>query len=146
MEAQNILKGTRAARIVDSSHEGTGRKPIFGTDRRYRKLFPSLFGSGRGGTRSMHPFLIDWEPSRRHLRTFAWSLALVLALLSWWCGGSVAGLSLRWCAAAIFALGAVRPRLFRLLFVLSVLSLYALAWALQAIRILPARRQDSSVG
>jgi hypothetical protein len=88
----------------------------------------------------MHPILIDWEPTRRHLRTFAWSFALGLALLSWWCAGTGAALLLRWTAAVAFALGAVSPGLFRLPFVVLFLFVYSAAWPVRAIRLTTARR------
>jgi ABC-type uncharacterized transport system permease subunit len=95
----------------------------------------------------MHPFFIDWEPSRRHLRTFAWSIALAIGLVAWWFADTNAGLVLRVIAAAVFALGTVRPRLFRFPFVLLAACLCGLAWAIRATTFgpAPAPRQDDPV-
>jgi hypothetical protein len=52
------------------------------------------------------------RPSRRHLRHYAWAIALILAVFAWQQGSSPVGWSLRLAAAIVFALGTVLPNLF----------------------------------
>lgn len=88
---------------------------------------------------------LDWQPSRRQLRQFAWGTALFLAVLSWPGGDSYWSLSLRLAAALLFAIGTVLPSVLRWPYLSLLLVLCLFVWffhrILQAFSLSPAPRR-----
>jgi len=84
----------------------------------------------------MHPFRLNWDPPRRHLRAVAWLVAVLLAVLAVFYESTAAGWTLRLSAAALFAIGTVLPRTLRWPYILLLITLYPLLWILK--RVLPA--------
>jgi hypothetical protein len=73
-------------------------------------------------------FNTEWNPSRRQLRHFVWTAALVLAFIAWRWPGPFGALVLRLVAALLFALGTVWPPLFRWLYRSLLVVTYPLSW------------------
>lgn len=76
----------------------------------------------------MLPDAIDRNPSRRHLRSFAWMTALVLVAVSWRLDSLGLSLALWLAGASVFALGTVWPAAFRWWYVALVVLTYPLGW------------------
>jgi hypothetical protein len=76
---------------------------------------------------------VVWNPSRRHLRYFAWALALVLVGLTLAGTSPSAAWSLRLAASAVFALGTVIPATFRWPYVALLLALYPIGRAVPSL-------------
>jgi hypothetical protein len=76
----------------------------------------------------MSLFRTDWNPSRRHLRHFAWVVSLVLAVAAWRCTGPALELVLRLLAALVFAAGTIWPDQLRGVYRLIVFLTYPVGW------------------
>ncbi len=76
----------------------------------------------------MHALSIDWNPSKRQLRHFAWLAALLLAVLAWCLTAYAEAWTLRLAAAALFAIGTVLPAILRWPYVALFLLAYAAVW------------------
>lgn len=81
----------------------------------------------------MHLPAFDWHPARRHLRQFAWGMALFLAVLSWAGAAFPWTLTMRLSAACLFAVGTVLPGILRWPYIALLLILYALGMLLSPI-------------
>jgi|SRR5439155_25498008 len=79
----------------------------------------------------MHAFRLNWAPPKRDLRSVAWLVALVLAVLAVFYESTAAGWPLRLAAAGIFAVGTVLPGLLRWPYVLMLGLCYPVIWVLQ---------------
>jgi len=90
----------------------------------------------------MQPFRINWDPPKRHLRSIAWLIALVLAVLGVIYESTATGWTLRLAAAVIFAVGTVLPGTLRWPYVLLLLLCYPILWILK--RYLPAPAEPST--
>ncbi len=83
------------------------------------------------------------NPARRHLRHFAWIVALVLAVIAL----TIGSVELRWVAAVVFALGTVLPVVFRWPFIVLVspvawaVSRFTGPWLLQRLEARARRRR-----
>jgi len=72
----------------------------------------------------MHPEPNNWDPSRRHLRYFAWLLTLVLIGFTLATDSPPLAWFLRLAAALLFAVGTILPRTFRWLYGAALIMLY----------------------
>ena len=86
----------------------------------------------------MRTLTLNWDPPKRHLRSMAWAVALILAVIACCYEASLAGWVLRVAAATIFGVGTVLPRTLRLPYLLLLFLIYPLLWL--ARRALPAPR------